>query len=388
MRQRSNSLKTKYRTTSSSSFNSKESFSTYEEEEESDNSNPFLSVPCSLDQKPKRFQFRLRKMQRSDSKTTMSKQQLTKEKKNILVLDLDETLIHTIEITPSTLKKNKKLSSISKAQWKVKFDPKIKEKITKSKDKNSKNDNRKGHDYFKVDYNIIYLKIENQEFLVFERPHVREFLQKVCELFEVYIYTAGEIPYAKPIIDDLCPMIDENHRKYVDSCEIKYDRLYKDLYSFNCPLTDIFIVDDNPENCFFWPKNTILCKPFSFDHDNNNIHDDDEQFESDSYSDSDSDDSNSRSDSESHSYIDLNHFVENFEQNDDDDEQELIDIASFIDQNYLMERLLPVLIKCSNAKDVRKIINSWSAKKLTKVSDKEKNNTGIYFIGPPKPLKD
>lgn len=390
MRQRSNSLKLPSKAMTNPTINSKESFGNYEEEDESSNSSgPVTSNASLLTPKPRRFPFPFRKMDKTESRSSLKKLKSPIEKKKKLVLDLDETLIHTIEVDPDDVQTNSKShnknpSIYTKIQWNVKFDQKIKDKLPKEQLAKQIKSKGKNKDCFPVDYKIIHLLFDEQEFYVCERPNVREFLRNVCDLFEVYIYTAGEIRYAKPIIDDLCPMIDESHRKYGDQCKIKYNRLYKDLYSFDCPLTDIFIVDDNPENFFFWPKNTILAKPFLFNNDDNNLNDNDandDDNDDDSESESDSD---SRTDSSSS--VDLNNFVENYEELENQLNQNNFDIASFIDQNYLMDKLLPILIKCSSAKDVRKVINSWKAKRMSKKFDNDKNNEGIYYIGSPKPL--
>lgn len=50
------------------------------------------------------------------------------------------------------------------------------------------------------------------------RPHVDTFLQRVAELFEVVVFTAGTRPYAKKILDSLDPnneliqYVDRSHR--------------------------------------------------------------------------------------------------------------------------------------------------------------------------------
>lgn len=141
-------------------------------------------------------------------------------------------------------------------------------------------------------------------------------------------------------------MIDDMHRKYGDLCKVKYGRIYKDLYSFNCSFKDILIVDDNQENFFFWPKNSILCKPFNFKCKNGQNEENDDKF-----------------------CEDLNYNGE--------------DIALFIDHNYLMDKLLPILVKCASAKDVRKVICSHDVMSITQFNE---NNNGISFIGHSNPL--
>lgn len=260
------------------------------------------------------------------------------EKKKALILDLDDTLIHTIKSSYNESQSHPIIETASKVQLKLKLD----DPLTKLLSENQITSNQ---NYFLVDYNSIYLKYCNIDHYVCERPKVREFLQKVCELYEVFIYTSSDKRYAKPIIDSLCPMIDESHRKYGDLVQVKCDRNYKDLYIFNRQLSDILIVDDNPENLFFWPDNTIVCKKFSL----------------------------------------------NFKKCDDvanvseNEEQNIVDDAGLlIDQNYLLGELLPVLEKCASAGDVRDVIHE--SKKLMHFSDDQNVNFGLSFIESPKPL--
>ena len=112
---------------------------------------------------------------------------------------------------------------------------------------------------------------------------------------------------------------------------------------FNRQFSDILIVDDNSENLFFWPKNTIVCKKFSLN------------FE------------------KCGEEVSLN------------DEQNIVNEASLIiDQNYLIGELLPVLEKCASSIDVRDVIEE--SKRLTHFSDDPNTNFGLYFIESPKPL--
>lgn len=262
----------------------------------------------------------------------------TREKKKILVLDLDDTLIHTINASYDENQFPQTIENPSKIQLKLKLDEPLKNLLSKNHIKHNQN-------YYPVVYNVIYLNYCHKNLFVCERPKVREFLQKVCELFEVFIYTSSDKRYAKPIIDSLCPMIDESHRKYGHLCLVKHDRIYKDLFMFNRQFSDILIVDDNRENLFFWPRNTIVCKKFSLNFEKYDIENDSE-----------------------------------------DDEQNIVDdnTGLLIDQNYLMNKLLPILEKCESSNDVREVIQK--SKKLIHFYDDQNVNSSLSFIESPKPL--
>ena len=203
--------------------------------------------------KIKSFKF-LRKSK--DKKKEEEKEKKMPQKK-MLVLDLDETLIHTTTIKPTNPE---------------------------------------------LDY--ITLKFDDEILYAIKRPFVREFLEIASELFELAIFTAGEREYADQILDDICPnsktILPKNKRKYRDSCKLHFQKLYKDLDIFGKSKKDILIVDDNPENTYFFPKNAIVIPAFLGD------------------------------------------------END----------------TFLLDKLLPVLQKCSTSKDVRSVINSRKVRRL------------------------
>ena len=130
------------------------------------------------------------------------------DERKALVLDLDETLIHTSTFPPLSLVKSFKISS-------------------------------------------------NVTEYVYLRPGVAEFLDKVCSMFEVFIFTASTKNYADEILDQLCPQIDKYHRFYRDNCKFKSKKVKKDLSKFKRPLSKVIMVDDNPNMKSIYPDNTI-----------------------------------------------------------------------------------------------------------------------------------
>jgi RNA polymerase II subunit A small phosphatase-like protein len=96
--------------------------------------------------------------------------------------------------------------------------------------------------------------------LIYKRPHVDYFLSAVRELFDLFIFTASERPYADPILDKLCPFIDERHRLYGPCVEEIDGKFRKDLTVFNRGLNKVFMIDDNVGVHSFFPDNVILVK--------------------------------------------------------------------------------------------------------------------------------
>jgi RNA polymerase II subunit A small phosphatase-like protein len=98
--------------------------------------------------------------------------------------------------------------------------------------------------------------ISDPEFYVFKRPGLDSFLYRVSSSFDVFVFTYGTEEYARPLLDILCPWLPEDHRLYREACTTK-SGVYKDLTLFNRPLRDIVLVDDSDSAAAANPKNTI-----------------------------------------------------------------------------------------------------------------------------------
>lgn len=142
--------------------------------------------------------------------------------KRLLILDLDETLIH----------------SDLACKWSV-------------------------HDY--------YIKLDDGSMIPLnERPFLYDFLDFCIEEYDLVLYTASCKEYADPIIDHI-----EKERKYFklrlyrEHC-ISYSNFYiKDLSIFNRPLKDVIIIDNNIFSFSHYLSNGILIS--SFYNDSNDL---------------------------------------------------------------------------------------------------------------------
>ena len=132
----------------------------------------------------------------------------TTDTRKTLVLDLDETLIHSSDIPPHS--------------------------------------------------SVEYFMSGNPQFYVYKRPGLDEFLQFASERFEIIIFTYGEQEYAEPVLDVLCPFVDKDHRLYRDACDMQKGIIKKDIRLVNRPLSGLILVDDS--NCAIKtnPDNTII----------------------------------------------------------------------------------------------------------------------------------
>jgi CTD nuclear envelope phosphatase 1 len=136
----------------------------------------------------------------SSSSGSSNRGAVTKNRKT-LVLDLDETLIH------STIKTTEQ-----------------------------------GFDYQVpvIIENISYI------FYIFKRPHVEYFLEKVSEWFDVVIFTASLKQYAAPVIERLDTKRLVKGVLYRESCVLRNGNLIKDLGFAGFDVATTIIIDNSP----------------------------------------------------------------------------------------------------------------------------------------------
>lgn len=151
-------------------------------------------------------------------RTSCITQAVASEKK-LLVLDLDETLVH---------------ASFYKPEW-CSYVMKL--------------------DMSGIVYNL-YIQM---------RPGVREFLKEVQKIFTVIIFTASLPQYANPVIDLLIPGFPKERRFYRSACSTVNRTYVKDLRIFGVSLEKVIIVDNNPCSFMLQPENAILSKTWEGD---------------------------------------------------------------------------------------------------------------------------
>ncbi|GLU22804.1 hypothetical protein SLE2022_388520 [Rubroshorea leprosula] len=98
---------------------------------------------------------------------------------------------------------------------------------------------------------------------VLKRPGLDEFLKELSEKFEVVVFTAGLKPYASLVLDNLDPEGKIfTHRLYREACKEIRGRYVKDLSELGRDLGEVVIVDDNPKSYSLQPGNAIPMKAF------------------------------------------------------------------------------------------------------------------------------
>ncbi|TMW96554.1 hypothetical protein EJD97_007184 [Solanum chilense] len=93
--------------------------------------------------------------------------------------------------------------------------------------------------FFSMKEHIVYVK---------QRPHLHTFLERVAEMFDIVIFTASQSIYAKQLLDILDPdgkII--SRRAYRESCIFSDGSYTKDLTVLGVDLAKVVIVDNSPQ---------------------------------------------------------------------------------------------------------------------------------------------
>ena len=95
---------------------------------------------------------------------------------------------------------------------------------------------------------ILDIPFENQtqSIYVLIRPYVEEFLLKTSSLFELVVFTASIPEYANPLLNRLDPLRRISHRLFRQHCIYSNNFFIKDLSKINRPLNEMIIIDNNP----------------------------------------------------------------------------------------------------------------------------------------------
>jgi carboxy-terminal domain RNA polymerase II polypeptide A small phosphatase len=106
---------------------------------------------------------------------------------------------------------------------------------------------------------IIPVEIEEQvhQVYVVKRPFVDEFMKKVGEWFEVVVFTASLAKYADPVLDLLDKHKVVRHRLFREACSNHKDNYVKDLSLLGRPLEKTIIIDNSPASYLFHPENAL-----------------------------------------------------------------------------------------------------------------------------------
>jgi Dullard-like phosphatase family protein len=172
----------------------------------------------------------------------------------VVVLDMDECLLHSHFFTPQAAKLAHQVAPSTK-EW------------------NSTSNPNADEDEDDATVDTFYLTLPDGDVvLVHQRPHLLQFLEHVTSRYETHIFTAAVSVYAKPVLDRLDPFQQLAGRWYRESCLFQNNAYVKDLNILQKPNLDrVVLVDNNPLSFMANPENGILVQSFYKDASDNTL---------------------------------------------------------------------------------------------------------------------
>ncbi|UZJ54927.1 hypothetical protein CBS101457_004247 [Exobasidium rhododendri] len=129
------------------------------------------------------------------------------------------------------------------------------------------------HSSFKMISNadfVVPVEIEGtvHNVYVIKRPGVDEFMRKMGEIYEVVVFTASLSKYADPVLDILDIHHVVRHRLFRESCYNHRGNYVKDLSQLGREIETAIIIDNSPASYIFHPNNAVpISSWFNDPHD-------------------------------------------------------------------------------------------------------------------------
>lgn len=120
---------------------------------------------------------------------------------------------------------------------------------------------------------IIPVHIDNHVYNVYvlKRPYTDIFLERAAKCYEIIIFTASLAKYADPLLDELDKKKVINGRLFRNSCVMSVKTYVKDLSVLGRKLKNTIIVDNSPLSYQFQPTNAINCTSWFDDPDDTEL---------------------------------------------------------------------------------------------------------------------
>jgi RNA polymerase II subunit A small phosphatase-like protein len=114
---------------------------------------------------------------------------------------------------------------------------------------------------------IIPVEIEGHllDVYVIKRPHVDEFMKWLSDRFEVVMFTASLAKYADPLLDLLDVHNVIHWRLFREHCVYFGGSYVKDLEALGRDMGGTIIVDNSPHSYLFHPENAVPISSFIYD---------------------------------------------------------------------------------------------------------------------------
>lgn len=122
---------------------------------------------------------------------------------------------------------------------------------------------------------IIPVEIEGtvHHVYVVKRPGCDYFLEKIANKWEIVVFTASLSKYADPLLDQLDVHKCVRSRLFREHCVFHNGNYVKDLNQMGRDIKQIIIVDNSPASYLFHPENAIPCESFIDDMSDRELYD-------------------------------------------------------------------------------------------------------------------
>jgi len=122
---------------------------------------------------------------------------------------------------------------------------------------------------------IVPVEIDSTVYQVYvaKRPGVDEFLLKLAKIYEIVVFTASLPKYADPVLDklDIHGVVD--WRLFRASCTCVQGTYVKDMGIMGRDLKKVIIIDNSPHSFAFNPENAIPCDSWFDDQEDRELFD-------------------------------------------------------------------------------------------------------------------
>jgi len=120
------------------------------------------------------------------------------------------------------------------------------------------------------------IELNGVEYQVYvnKRPFVDEFIAECAKHYELVVFTASLSEYANPVIDTLDKNRLIKHRLFRESCVFHEQQVYvKDLSRLGRNIKDCIIIDNSPFSYLYDPTNAIGCTSWFSDQSDTELRD-------------------------------------------------------------------------------------------------------------------
>jgi Dullard-like phosphatase family protein len=114
---------------------------------------------------------------------------------------------------------------------------------------------------------IVNVEFRSKHFEIYvsKRPGVDSFLAQLLDEFEVFIFSASISEYSHAVVDTLLPGFPRNRVLSRGHCRFYNGTYVKDLAVFNSDLRNIIIVDNSKKSYCMQPENGVLVGTWTGD---------------------------------------------------------------------------------------------------------------------------